>query len=316
MAGSTIGQLVDRVGRLGDRVALEGEDATYTFAGLKRAVDEFSAAAGRAGVRPGDRAAIWAPNSSRWVVAALGLGRIGCVLVPINTRFRGDEAHYILKRARARMLLTTERFLSTSYLELVRGSTAATSGSGRLVPGLPDLERVVIMDADSKRADSWERFQQGLIRHDFESAQRACDLTAPSSPLDLMFTSGTTGFPKAVPMTHDQAISTYQIWAEMVGIRSGDTYLISNPFFHNFGVQSWLAGKPPRRRNRHPYGSLRRGKRTRNHRPETGDGLSRSAIRLPNDAGPSWPQGPRLLISAPGIYGRFICTGEVGQSDV
>jgi HIP---CoA ligase len=241
MAGSTIGQLVDRVGHFGKRVALKGEDASYTFAGLKLAVEEFSAAACRAGLRPGDQAAIWAPNSSRWVVAALGLGRIGCVLVPIGTRFRGEEAHFILKRAKARILLTTEGFLSTSYLDLLRGSTAATSGSGRLVQGLPDLENVIIIDADSKRRDSWEGFQQGLAPLDFESAQRASDLTEPASRLDLMFTSGTTGFPKAVPMTHEQAISTYQTWAQMVGVGAGDTYLISNPFSHNFGYKAgWL----------------------------------------------------------------------------
>jgi acyl-CoA synthetase (AMP-forming)/AMP-acid ligase II len=241
MAGSTIGQLVDRMGQLGDRIALKGEDATYTFAGLKRSVEEFSAAAWRAGLRSGDTAAIWAPNSSRWVVAALALGRIGCVLVPINTRFRGEEAQFILRRVKARILLTTEGFLSTDYMELLRRSTAGRSGSGGLVPGLPNLEKAVIMDADSSRADGWETFQQGLAPQDFASAQRACDLTRPSNPLDLMFTSGTTGFPKGVPMTHDQAISTYQTWADMVGVRSGDTYLISNPFFHNFGYKAgWL----------------------------------------------------------------------------
>jgi HIP---CoA ligase len=241
MAGSTIGQLVDEVGRLGEHVALKGDDATYTFAGLRRAVEEFSAAAWRAGLRPGDQAAIWAPNGSRWVVAALGLGRIGCVLVPIGTRLRGEEAHFILKRARARILLTTEGFLSTSYLGLLRGSTAARSGPGRLVPGLPDLENVVIIDADSRRRDSWDGFQQGVDRGDFESAQRASDLTAPSDRLDLMFTSGTTGFPKAVPMTHEQTITTYRTWAQMVGVEAGDTYLISNPFSHNFGYKAgWL----------------------------------------------------------------------------
>jgi HIP---CoA ligase len=241
MAGSTIGQLVDRVGRLGGRLALKGEDATYTFASLKRAVEEFSAAACRAGLRPGDQAAIWAPNSSRWVVAALGLGRIGCVLVPIGTRFRGDEAHFVLKQARARILLTTDGFLSTNYLDLLRGSAAASSGAGRVVPGLPDLGVAVIIDADSKRRDSWEGFQRGLTRADFDSAQRASDLTTPSTRLDLMFTSGTTGFPKAVPMTHEQAISTYRTWAQMVGVGAGDTYLISNPFSHNFGYKAgWL----------------------------------------------------------------------------
>src|SRR6476619_4560021 len=94
-----------------DQEAVVDGEVRLTFAGFAEAVERFAAALVAAGVEPGDRVALWAPNSWRWVVAALGTVTAGAVMVPLNTRFKGTEAGYILRRTRATVLVTDDGFL-------------------------------------------------------------------------------------------------------------------------------------------------------------------------------------------------------------
>ena len=108
----------------GDAEAIVDRSATpevrLTFAGLRSRVDAMAAALVAAGVQPGDRVAIWAPNCWEWVVALLGLQTAGAVLVPLNTRYKGVEAADILRRSRARLLFTVEGFLGNDYVSMLR----------------------------------------------------------------------------------------------------------------------------------------------------------------------------------------------------
>ena len=103
-----------------------------------------------AGVEPGDRAAIWAPNISEWIVAALGLHSAGGVLVPLNTRFKGHEAGDVLERSGARLLFTVTDFLDTDYVALLREALGPASDE-RPVEGSRDLERVVVLRGATAR---------------------------------------------------------------------------------------------------------------------------------------------------------------------
>src|SRR3954454_19866602 len=114
-----------------DGEALVFGDVRLTFAELQREVQRFSAAALAAGLQPGDRAAIWAPNSDRWVVAALGLTSVGAVLGPVNTRFKGEEAQHVLAATRAALLVVDNEFLDVDRAGLLDGQDP-----------LPDLRRV------------------------------------------------------------------------------------------------------------------------------------------------------------------------------
>ncbi len=126
------------------RPAVVDGDLTLSYDDLAEAVHQAARAFIAAGLEPGDRAAIWAPNISEWIVAALGLHSAGGVLVPLNTRFKGHEAGDILERSGARLLFTVTDFLDTDYVVLLRDALGGPGG-GRPVAALPGLEQIVVL---------------------------------------------------------------------------------------------------------------------------------------------------------------------------
>jgi acyl-CoA synthetase (AMP-forming)/AMP-acid ligase II len=230
-APGTIPRLVlDSAERFAAQTALEEDGRSWSFADLARDGLRSARAFLGAGLAPGDRVAVWAPNGSGWIFAAIGLQMAGGVLVPLNTRFKGSEAGYILRKSRARILVTVGEFLGTRYLELLRGQE------------LPDLERRVLLGGSDPGAESFEAF---LAAGEAVAEARARERAAAVHPADLadiLFTSGTTGRPKGVMSTHEQDLRGFEAWTEVVGLRAGDRYLIVNPFFHAFGYKAgWLS---------------------------------------------------------------------------
>jgi HIP---CoA ligase len=201
------------VQRWPDAEAVVDGEVRLTFAELDERVRELAEAAVAAGLRRGDRAAIWAPNSWHWVVAALGLHRAGVVLVPLNTRYKGEEAADILRRSGARLLFTVGTFLGTDYPAMLQGHDTAVEGT------------------ISFGTESWEQFL---------AAGSTVELPVVSEDdlSDLIFTSGTTGRPKGVMSTHGQTVGVFRAWADIVGLRPGDRYLVVTPFFHTFGYKA------------------------------------------------------------------------------
>ncbi|HMJ12692.1 MAG TPA: AMP-binding protein, partial [Polyangiaceae bacterium] len=222
----------EAVRRFAGKTAIEDGAWQLGFAELETAALAACGACLAAGVQRGDRVAIWAPNSWNWVVAALGASFAGAVLVPINTRYKGAEARFILEKTRARLLFTVDQFLGTDYLGLLGGAAH----------GLPHLERVIVLGGERDGAVTWEDFQK-LGAEVSESAVAArADSISGDDVSDILFTSGTTGQPKGVMTTHAQNIRAFSSWSEVVGLRAGDRYLIVNPFFHAFGYKAgWLA---------------------------------------------------------------------------
>jgi acyl-CoA synthetase (AMP-forming)/AMP-acid ligase II len=216
--------------RFGDAHAIEDGPARLSFAGLEAAALRAARACLAAGVEPGDRVAIWAPNVHEWIVAALGLQAAGGVLVPINTRWKGAEAGYVLRKCRARLLFTVGEFLGARYPELLADED------------LPALETIVCLRGEAEGAPGWAEF---LARGERVSEAQAREREAalpPDALSDLLFTSGTTGKPKGVMTTHAQNLRAFAAWSEVVGLREGDRYLVVNPFFHSFGYKAgWLA---------------------------------------------------------------------------
>ncbi len=216
--------------RFGAALALDDEGARMSFVELAAAGERAARAFIAAGLRPGERAAIWAPNLWEWVVAALGSQSAGGVLVPLNTRFKPPEAGYVLRRSRARVLCSMGDFLGTNYAD----SLAAEA--------LPDLERVVVFRGTSRRGEPWADFVAAGERVPAAEARARADAVSPDDLSDLLFTSGTTGSPKGVMTAHGQNLQVFDVWSSGVGIREGDRYLIVNPFFHSFGYKAgWLS---------------------------------------------------------------------------
>ncbi|GAA3060283.1 FadD3 family acyl-CoA ligase [Streptomyces glomeratus] len=224
--------------RYGDVEAVVEGRTRISYAELGARVDRAAAACMANGVGVGDRVAIWAPNTLDWIVSALGAVSAGAVLVPLNTRFKGGEAAYVLERSRARLLFVTGTFLGTSYVASLRRAAGQGPGGGPL-PRLPHLEQVVVL-ADDAPSDfrTWKDFlASGEGVGEPEVRRRASAVTG-EAPSDIIFTSGTTGRPKGALITHAQTLRAYGIWSDLAGLRQGDRYLIVNPFFHTFGYKA------------------------------------------------------------------------------
>ncbi|MGW1012775.1 FadD3 family acyl-CoA ligase [Streptomyces termitum] len=217
--------------RYGEREAVVDGRARVSYAELAARVERAAAACVAAGVRTGDRVALWAPNSLDWITAALGAVTAGAVLVPLNTRFKGAEAADVLARSRARLLFVTGTFLGTSYVASLRRAG---------VP-LPHLERTVVLGDTAPDEAEWTTWKEFLAEGDRISADRVrarADAVDPDSPSDVVYTSGTTGRPKGAVITHAQTLRCYHDWADIAGLAEGDRYLIVNPFFHTFGYKA------------------------------------------------------------------------------
>ncbi|MBS0366862.1 MAG: AMP-binding protein [Proteobacteria bacterium] len=199
---------------------IEGRDRLdfVTFADRVRAV---SAAFLAAGITPGDRVALWAPNSPSWLLAAFGAASVGAVAVPLSTRLKGREAAFILRRSGARVLVTVDEFLGIRYPQLLTDQA------------LPKLELTLSLDT----AD-WQRFLEAGAGVGRARVDAAWDQVAPDDIADMIFTSGTTGDPKGVLCTHAQNVRVFRTWGDVVRLARGDRYLIVNPFFHTFGYKA------------------------------------------------------------------------------
>ncbi len=162
-----------------------------------------------AGIEPGDRVAIWAPNCVEWIAAALGAVGAGGVLVPINTRFKGREAAYVLGRSRARMLFTVRGFLDLDFPAML-GDAA----------DLPALETVVLLKGEGGARLGGVPGRRPRGRTGSAAEQRAGAVKAEDLS-DIIFTSGTTGRPKGVMCTHGQTLRVFEVWSRVVGLRRG-----------------------------------------------------------------------------------------------
>jgi acyl-CoA synthetase (AMP-forming)/AMP-acid ligase II len=220
--------------RHGERVAVLDGARQLTYSELAAEARRFAAALIESGIGQGDRVAIWCFNCAEWVVAVLGIFAAGAVLVPVNTRFKGQEAAEILRRSGARILVTVTDFLGTDYLAMLEGAG---------VP-LPALETAVLVrgraDGAGHSAVDWTTFVGRATTAALEQVQRRSAALGPEDPSDILFTSGTTGVPKGVVMTHGRTLTVACDWVAMSGLRAGDVYLQVNPYFHMFGLKAGI----------------------------------------------------------------------------
>ncbi|AFJ33480.1 MULTISPECIES: 3-((3aS,4S,7aS)-7a-methyl-1,5-dioxo-octahydro-1H-inden-4-yl)propanoate--CoA ligase FadD3 [Mycobacterium] len=225
----TVPAALDRFARqLPDHDALVTEDRSFTAAALRDEVHRAAAALIALGVQPGDRVAIWSPNTWHWVVACLAIHHAGAAMVPLNTRYTAAEAGDILARVEAPVLFGMGEFL---------GNDRVADLDRAALPALRHIVRIPI-DARETGAGTWDEFIAGGTDLDAVAARAAA--VTPDDVSDILFTSGTTGRSKGVLCAHRQSLSASASWAANGKITADDRYLCINPFFHNFGYKAGI----------------------------------------------------------------------------
>ena len=219
----TIGAALRRtVERFGERDALvvrhQGQRATY--AELWEQVDAAARAFMAHGVAKGDRVGIWAPNRREWVVTQLATARIGAILVTINPAYTADELRHALTKAGVSVLVMARGYRGADYVAAV----AAVRQS------CPDLREAVVLD------DDWDAFVAGGAEiGDAQLAAREATLR-PGDPINIQFTSGTTGAPKGATLSHRNILNNAYFTARTVRYTAHDRICVPVPFYHCFGM--------------------------------------------------------------------------------
>lgn len=220
-----------KAAQIPNAVAIAEGEQRITYAALAQQIGEAANAMLAAGIEPGDRVAIWAPNSARWIVAALGAQAVGAAHVPINTRYKMAEAAYPLVRARAKLLIVANGFMG------IDGDAAiALAGNDGATPAM-----VVDLGASDQSETSWASFLAAGQSLEESRWRTVLAGVGARDICDIMFTSGSTGRPKGVRHLHGATVrQTLNTVAENGNVE-GDRYLVVNPFFHVFGYTGgWL----------------------------------------------------------------------------
>jgi acyl-CoA synthetase (AMP-forming)/AMP-acid ligase II len=224
--------VVESAQHWGEQDAVIDGACQLSFQGLADLMAQVAQSLIASGIKPGDRVAIWAPNSISWIPAALGVLAVGAWLVPLNTRLKGEEAAYILDKTDAAMLLTVDGFLGFNYVELLRACA----------PSLRALNKTVILpNPGSMETPSWQNFLQTGESVDSRQVYELIAKLSAEDISDIIFTSGTTGQPKGVMLRHGASLKGYGNFNHAFGLNAASRYIITTPFFHCFGYKAgWM----------------------------------------------------------------------------
>ena len=223
LLGETIGDNLRRtVERFPTREALvvRSQGHRFTYAALWDAVDRAARGLLALGVARGDRVGIWSPNRSEWVIAQFAAARVGAILVNLNPAYRTAELAYALRQAGVRVLLHARRFRQADYVAMLAEVRA----------GCPALAIAIVLD------DDWDALlAAGAGVDPARLAEREAQLQF-DDPVNIQYTSGTTGFPKGATLTHHNVLNNGFLVGEALGLGPDDLVCIPVPFYHCFGM--------------------------------------------------------------------------------
>jgi fatty-acyl-CoA synthase len=222
LLGDTIGDHFERTAaRVADRPALVSrhQGVRMTYAELDAAIDAVAGGLLRAGIEAGDRVGIWAPNCFEWVLVQYATAKVGAILVNVNPAYRTHELEYVLRQSGVRLLFSASAFKTSDY----RAMIDEVSG------GLDALERTVFVDREE-----WAEFSAGGT--DREAIAARMQTLSFDDPINIQYTSGTTGFPKGATLSHHNILNNGYFVTELLNLTERDVMCLPVPFYHCFGM--------------------------------------------------------------------------------
>jgi len=226
---NTIGQALNRIAHEHthkDAVIHTEMGARYDYGLLLAEIVHMAKGFIKAGIRKGDKVALWAPNIPEWIVSMLALAKIGAITVPIDPGAGGDDLHFILDQSECRGIIMTQGLEGEEYVEMVLDLKEKSS----------DLEYVIVIaDKSYSGMTPWPELRAIGEAVDSETLTRMEDAVHPEDPVAIMYTSGTTGKPKGVVVDHLGLITKSMFSTERQGIDSMDRLCLFFPLFHMFG---------------------------------------------------------------------------------
>lgn len=243
LLGETVGACLERVARkFPRRIALisRHQSVRWTFSELRERVNRLAAGLRRLGLAPGDRLGIWAPNSAEWALVQFATAKAGVILVNINPAYQRSELLYVLNKVGCRALVLAPRFKSSDYIGMLR-ELAPELGQCR--PGdlnaarIPDLRTVILLGQEP--SPGMLRFEDVAGEASDEELQALAALEAQlqfDDPINIQFTSGTTGAPKGATLTHHNILNNGYFVGEAIRLTEHDRLCVPVPLYHCFGM--------------------------------------------------------------------------------
>ena len=220
--GDTIGDNLDRmVARYGNREALVdcASGGRWTYSQLRAEIDALAHGLAAAGIEKGDRVGIWAPNCPEWLFTQYATAKIGAILVNINPAYRVTELEYVLNQAGIRLLIAAPSFQTTDYAAMIV----------QVRPRCPALHHVVLIGSPE-----WEALP--VCDADPAALTAALAALSPDDPINIQYTSGTTGFPKGATLSHHNILNNGYFVGELCGYTEVDRICVPVPLYHCFGM--------------------------------------------------------------------------------
>jgi fatty-acyl-CoA synthase len=222
LLGETIGANLERtVAAFGDRDAVASchQGVKLTYAEFGEAVNRVASGLIAAGIAKGDRVGIWSPNCLEWLLVQFATAKAGAILVNINPAYRTHEVEYALRQSGVKMLISARAFKTSDYKAMI----------DEVRDGLPALQAVVYTDSPE-----WEELAATPV--DGDAVRERMDTLAFDDPINIQYTSGTTGFPKGATLSHHNILNNGYFVAELCGYTEADRVCLPVPFYHCFGM--------------------------------------------------------------------------------